>query len=302
MPVTLKNLSRTKVPAAGQSTRAVLIVGMHRSGTSAFARGMQALGVHLGNNFLDTQPDNPTGYWEDRHVCELNERLLAVLGLKWTDASLIDKANWRKPAVESLVAEAAEYLRANFTGHSLWGYKDPRTIRLLPFWQSVLRQLEVDEYYLVAIRNPLSVAASLFQRQGMDTVTAHRLWLVYMVPNLSEVANRRFIVADYDLLMADPQAQLERIARALELPLDEHTKAEVCRFSGDFLDTNLCHTLFSEYDFEPTRGVTPLAREAYLWLRQLATDRLAHDSFRFWSAWERCRHAVDRLFSQPGAS
>jgi hypothetical protein len=200
------------------------------------------------------------------------------------------------------VAEAAEYLPANFTGHSLWGYKDPRTIRLLPFWQLVLRQLGVDEYYLVAIRNPLSVAASLFQRQGMDTVTAHRLWLVYMVPYLSELANRRFIVADYDLLMADPLVQLERIAHALELPLDERTRAEVCRFSGDFLDTNLRHTLFNEYDFEPTRGVTPLAREAYLWLRQLATDRLAHDSFGFWSAWERCRGAVATLFSEPRAS
>jgi hypothetical protein len=65
------------------STRAVLILGMHRSGTSAFARSMQALGVYLGTNFLDTKPDNPTGYWEDRNICALNERLLGVFGLEW---------------------------------------------------------------------------------------------------------------------------------------------------------------------------------------------------------------------------
>ncbi len=290
------------MPTAEQSRRAMLILGMHRSGTSAFARGMQALGVYLGNNFLSTRPDNPTGYWEDRNICELNERLLAVFGLKWTDVSLIHEARWREPAVQSLRSEAVEYLRANFRGRSLWGYKDPRTIRLLPFWQSVLRYLEVDECYLVAIRNPLSVAASLFQRQGMDTVTAHRLWLVYMVPYLGAIANRRFVVADYDLLMAGPQGELERIARALEIPLDESTLAEIQRFTADFLDSNLRHNLFSEYDFEPTLNLTPLAREAYLWLRQLATDRIAHDSSRFWEAWERSRRAVDALLSEPGAA
>ena len=68
---------------------------MHRSGTSALARGLQMLGVYLGNDFLSPQPDNPTGYWEDKNICELNERLLAVFGLRWEDVALIDDARWR---------------------------------------------------------------------------------------------------------------------------------------------------------------------------------------------------------------
>jgi hypothetical protein len=288
------------MPTNQEPARAVLILGMHRSGTSAFARGMQALGVYLGTNFLDTRPDNPTGYWEDKQICELNERLLAEFGLKWTDASLIDPASWRQPAVESLRAEAAKYLRVNFMGHTLWGYKDPRTVRVLPFWQSVVRRLKVDECYLVAIRNPLSVAASLFQRQGMDTVTAHRLWLVYIVPYLNELTNHRFVVADYDLLMAQPQGQLERIARALDIPLDEHTRGEVRVFAEEFLDTRLRHSLFSEYDFDWEHNLTPLAREAYLWLRQLATDQMASNSSRFWSAWEHCCRRLEAVFNEAG--
>ena len=82
------------------SSRAVLVLGMHRSGTSALARGLQMLGVYLGNNFLSPQPDNPTGYWEDKNICELNERLLAVFGLKWEDVALIDDARWHEPEVE----------------------------------------------------------------------------------------------------------------------------------------------------------------------------------------------------------
>ncbi len=71
---------------------------MHRSGTSALARGLQMLGVYLGNDFLSPQPDNPTGYWEDRNIFEINERLLAVFGLKWEDVALIDDARWHEPS------------------------------------------------------------------------------------------------------------------------------------------------------------------------------------------------------------
>ena len=57
------------------------------------------LGVYLGNDFLCAKPDNPTGYWEDRNIYEINERLLAVLGLKWEDLGLIDDARWHEPEV-----------------------------------------------------------------------------------------------------------------------------------------------------------------------------------------------------------
>jgi hypothetical protein len=277
------------------SSRAVLVLGMHRSGTSALARGLQMLGVHLGNDFISPKPDNPTGYWEDRNIYEINERLLAVFGLKWEEVALIDDARWDAPGVEALRTEAVAYLRSQFVSHSLWGFKDPRTIRLLPFWRSVLRSLEVDESYLLVIRNPRSVANSLIRRHGMDAVTAHLLWLAYVVPNLNMIANRPFIVADYDLVMANPRQELERIAKGLKIPLTDTSRAGIDQFVSDFLDPNLRHSFFNVSDFELDLNLPPLTREAYLWLRSLATDQTANDSPRFWEAWERSRKAVERL-------
>ncbi|MGO9057692.1 MAG: sulfotransferase family protein [Candidatus Binataceae bacterium] len=268
---------------------------MHRSGTSALARGVQMLGVYLGNDFLSPRPDNPTGYWEDRNICELNERLLAVFGLKWEDVGLIDDSRWDEPKVEALRAEAVKYLASHFVSHPLWGFKDPRTIRLLPFWQSVLLSLEVDECYLVVVRNPRSVAISLSERHGMDAATAHLLWLVHVVPYLSKIANRPFVVADYDTVMADPRGQLERIACGLKIPLNDTNRAGIEQFAGDFLDPNLRHSFFNESDFDTSPDLRPLTREAYLWLRWLATDRIGTDSPQFWSAWESSRQAVQRL-------
>ena len=268
---------------------------MHRSGTSALARGLQMLGVYLGNDFISPKPDNPTGYWEDRNIFEINERLLAVFGLKWEEVSLIDDARWGEPGIEALRTEAVAYLKSQFVSHPLWGFKDPRTIRLLPFWRSVLGVLEVDESYLLVIRNPRSVANSLIRRHGMDAVTAHLLWLVYVVPNLSMIANRPFIVADYDLVMADPRLELERIAQGLKIPSTDARKAGIDQFAGDFLDPTLRHSFFNVSDFELDLNLPPLTREAYLWLRSLATDRTATDSPRFWAAWESSRKAVERL-------
>jgi hypothetical protein len=257
------------------------------------------LGVYLGTDFLSPKPDNPTGYWEDKHIYELNERLLAVFGLKWEDVALIDDTRWSEPEVEALRGEAVAYLGSQFIRHPLWGFKDPRTLRLLPFWQSVLRRLNVIESYLLVIRNPRSVAVSLNRRSGsdLDVLTGHLLWLVYMVPYLGEIAGHPFIVADYDLVMGDPREQLERIARGLKVRLDASNKAGIEQFARVFLDPNLRHSFFDASDFDTAPAIPPLSREAYLWLRWLATDRIGSDSSQFWQAWERSREAVRALIA-----
>ena len=276
-----------------QSSRAVLILGMHRSGTSALAHGVQALGVYLGDNFLSARPDNPTGYWEDQHICQLNERLLAILGIRWDQVALIDESDWLAPEIDFLLAEAVEYVRSALAISPLWGFKDPRTLRLLPFWRSVLRRLQAEEQYLVVIRNPRSVAASLGQRQGMDEATAHLLWLTYLLP-LREIADTPFIVADYDIVMADPKRQLERIARGLKIPLDDANNAAIDDFANSFLDPTLRHSFFNAAAFNPSPTLPPLSREAYLWLRWLATDRIPADSPQLWSVWDNSRRAVQK--------
>lgn len=282
-------------------SRAVLVLGMHRSGTSALARGLQMLGVYLGNDFLNPQADNPTGYWEDRIICDINERLLAVFGLKWEDVALIDDTRWHEPEVEALRAEAIEYLSSAFLGHQIWGFKDPRTIRLLPFWRSVLQLLDVDESYLLAVRDPRSVADSLMRRQGMDAVTAHFLWLVYVVPNLSMIAGQPLVVTDYDMVMADPRQQLERIAKGLNIPVSDDSRTAIEQFASNFLDPNLRHSYFDVSALELDLKLPTLTREAYLWLRSLATGHTRTDAPQFWKAWQSNREAVHRLVADAAA-
>ena len=183
--------------------------------------------------------------------------MLAVFGLKWEDVALIDDARSHDQAVEPLLVEAVQYLRSQSVNHPLWSFKDPRTIRLVPFWRAALHRLEIDECYLVVIRNPRSVANSLARRHGMDAVTAYLLWLVYVVPNLNLTAGRQFTVADYELVMAEPRGELERIARGLNIPLDDAGKAGIDQFAGKVLDSNLPYSFFNVSDFELDLNLPP---------------------------------------------
>jgi hypothetical protein len=284
------------------TSRAIVVLGMHRNGTSVLTRGLRALGVYIGDNFLEARPDNPTGYWEDRTIVDINERVLKVFGLGWESIVLIKDDQWQEPALRSLHFEAVTHLQSHFLSHSLWGYKDPRTILLLPFWHPIFQSQEVDDNYIIAIRNPLSVASSLRERQNMDALQSHLLWLLYMVPNLKRLAGRPFVVVDYDLLITDPRKQLLRIAHRLNIPLGEANGSEIESFAHGFLNPRLRHSAFGPSDFGAIPHVSPLTREAYHWLRRLATDGIECDDVRFWSAWERIQSLTGVLLSKTAST
>lgn len=279
------------------SSRAIVVLGMHRNGTSLLTRGLRALGVYIGDDFLEARPDNPTGYWEDRMIVDINRRILRVFGLDWEDVRFLKDDQQQQAELDPLRREAAAHLESHFISHSYWGFKDPRTSLLLPFWQPIFQSQQVEDTYVVAIRNPLSVASSLRKRQGMDAVKSNLLWLLYMVPNLHRLATKRFVVVDYDLLMADPQAQLERVGKRLQIPFSGANRSEIEAFAGDFLNPRLRHSVFGPADYGTVPHVSPLTREAYHWLRRLAIDGIEADT-RFWSAWDRIRDRTEAILAK----
>jgi len=60
----------------------LIVLGMHRSGTSAMACVVNLLGAEIGGNLLAAVPNNPKGFWEHCEILELNRRLHKEIG-KW---------------------------------------------------------------------------------------------------------------------------------------------------------------------------------------------------------------------------
>lgn len=275
----------------------VVVLGVGRSGTSAVTRGLQALGVELGDQLRPGGGKNPTGFFEDEGLLDINRRLRKALGIKAESVILIEPHQWQTPAVLALQQEAVADIRRRFGHYSIWGYKYARTLRLLPFWRAVFQAVELDVRYVMALRNPLSVARS---RAKLDPLRGTQEksdleWLVNVVPYFREVKERPFVVVDYDLLLAHPEAQLERIAAALDLPKTAQTQAGIQTYAKQFLNPALQHSRFVEADLERSPRVNPFTRDAYRLLYRLATDEIAADAHEFWQSWSRIEDALNGL-------
>jgi len=102
--------------------QAILIVGMHRSGTSVLARGLQALGVSIGDNLLPGNEWNPKGYFEHADIVGLNDTLLGLVGRRW-DSLALPPWDEMAPLFEPYQAQALALLEKDFGGQALFGIR-----------------------------------------------------------------------------------------------------------------------------------------------------------------------------------
>jgi hypothetical protein len=272
----------------------VTFLGAGRSGTSLSTRGLAAVGVDLGDRLRRGWGKNPTGFFEDRDLLALNQRLKHTLGIRGDSVRLIAAEEYDSPAIEALRHQAIHTIRRRFGQCPLWGYKYGRTLRLMPFWEPVYDALDLDMRYLVAIRNPLSVAASrgkLDPRRGVQETADHE-WLVNVVPHFARARGRPMAVVDYDRLMIDPRRELARMARNLTLPDPDPAAIDI--YCSEFLRPGMRHTHFSVADLDDGR-VDPLVRDAYRWLDRLAGAEITADDPALWDDWARIAAAVEAM-------
>ena len=112
-------------PARLENSTAVIVLGMHRSGTSALAGILHHLGVELGERLMDASADNPRGYWEHRDVVAVDQRLMTELGRAWDDIGPLPPGWENGAAAARAGCELTTILARDFAGMALWGLKDP---------------------------------------------------------------------------------------------------------------------------------------------------------------------------------
>lgn len=197
--------------------RAILIVGMHRSGTSALTRVINLHGVPLGRQLLEAAFDNEAGFWENQAVVHLHERLLEHLGSSWDDPRELP-SGWLEEAEAAGFREAlVAVIREEFGEAPLWAVKDPRLCRFLPLWFVALAELGIEPRLVFAVRHPAEVVGSLVRRNGLSPSVASMLWLRHLAEPLKASRDRARCVADYDGLLADWRGCMASLGECLSV-------------------------------------------------------------------------------------
>jgi|GEM_PF-1401828 len=215
---------------------AVLVSGMHRSGTSATAGALNLLGVSLGTNLLGPGDDNPKGYWESTRAVDIHDKLLEQLGRSWDDIRALPGDWLEHPATVQAALEIHELIEAEFASAELWAVKDPRLCRFLPLWRRVLDERGIRAVVLIVARPPSEVAASLSKRNGWSRSVGELLWMRYVLD--SELGSRGLqrSVLTYDSLLSQPKAALERALEHLDVPLQRGDIDAVDKSLAEFVD------------------------------------------------------------------
>ena len=186
----------------------VIILGMHRSGTSCLTGSLQQAGLNLGEHST-WNPHNTKGNRENNSIVELHEDIL-----------LANHCSWHAPKQDIVWTQAHKDRALNILKdnhqHTIWGFKDPRTIFTINGWLNL--NLKVTKVGI--FRHPYAVAQSLLKR-GAGTLSYSEgieLWYQYNSALLKLYKNKSFTILSFDWNQDTFHSALDKFHIQLQLP------------------------------------------------------------------------------------
>lgn len=250
---------------------AYLVLGMHRSGTSAAAQLIALAGAELPKNLMPGDEHNAKGYFEPWKIALFNDERLRAAGGSWEDVFAYPYRPLPRGQERAWLSRAEALFEAEYSGLSHPLLKDPRVSILAPFWRTVLEDLGVAMRCVVPVRHPLAVAGSLGRRDGFSPQKSVLLWTTYMLAAEAYTRDLPRAFVGYDALLSDWRAQAARIEAAHGAPLPNLT-AKAGKAIDRFLTAELRHNAGTG-DLSDLGWTGALAQQVLDWFEAAAADR-----------------------------
>ncbi|MGE3843534.1 MAG: hypothetical protein AB7I50_18340 [Vicinamibacterales bacterium] len=238
----------------------MMVLGMHRSGTSALTRVFNLLGCDLPQTLIGANRTNEAGHWEAAPVARLNDQILESAGSTWDDWSEVNPDWFASPRSEEFREKAVEVLAAEFGASRIFVLKDPRICRLAPFWLGVLGHSGIRPIIVLPLRNPRDVAKSLKARNDFEPGFSSLLWLRHVLDSERATRGLPRCFTGYDDLLANWPSVMQHVCSRTGVAWPRYsakTAAEIDSFLSD---------RFRHHNEKPGTAVEnhPLSR----WLRE----------------------------------
>lgn len=206
-----------------------LVLGMHRSFTSALSKFLSDIGICLGEFYnVTNEYENVYGYYENFLIGELNEKILNSLNFSW-DTISFSQQNLKDKNLDEFYEEAKELIINQFDKNDEIVIKDPRMCLLLPFWIDVIKKYDLgDTYFYYIFRNPSEVIMSQYKRyehtksvhlSGKYLDYVEKVWLEYnynVIVNLSKEESSSILVIDGNEHIKDENITLDKVRNFLK--------------------------------------------------------------------------------------
>ncbi len=214
----------------------ILVLGMHRSGTSALTGMLNLLDISLGENLLKANIDNKKGFFENSDLVNINNDLLTQVESKWDDV-FFKKESLKKIKNKN---KLKQFIKQAFKNDEIFAIKDPRLGYLFPIYEEVLKSLGIDIKIIIPYRNPLDVAKSLNKRNNFSIEKGLFLWGYHLIS--SEIFTRNYprVFINFNELLENSKSIVKFIEKKLNLNL-QNSYIQNKKLIDDFLDPKLKH-------------------------------------------------------------
>jgi hypothetical protein len=205
----------------------VIVLGMHRSGTSLCSHILSVLGFDMTDE-VTPKYDAEKGHWERREVASFHDRILRLLDRDYYSlqhSHALAPGWWTDPRVREIRNDLLTWLRHRM-GHSpLFGFKDPRTCRMMPMWKEILAELGMEPRYVFCIRDPRQVGRSITRRDRFSDDDSEYRWMIYNAHAVAAIERAPVCIVSYEDWFVDPASILARLAKHTGAPMrpDEPT-------------------------------------------------------------------------------
>ena len=227
----------------GAKKIAVLVAGMHRSGTSALTRILNIAGCDLPKTLMNPKRyrGNEGGFWESQAIMDLNQEILASAGSSWDDWRPFDQDWYRSPSIDEFRERARQLIQSEFGNSRLFVLKDPRICRLMGFWVEAVRAFGARPLVVSPIRNPLDVAASLQVRDHIDPSVGHLIWLRHALEVEADSRDLKRAYLRYEYLLSDAPTVVDTLGNELSVSWPRRSSPDTETKIAEFLSPELHH-------------------------------------------------------------
>jgi hypothetical protein len=259
---------RSEVPP---NLAAIVVLGMHRSGTSSLAGALVRLGGAAPTHLMDPAPTNVRGFFESPVIMALNDDVLAAADSHWADWRRFSRSRIDARAEKALRSRALSALATEYGTSGVPVLKDPRLCRMMDFWTPVFEAAGWSTRFVIPIRSPFEVALSLQRRDGFPLSVGCLLWLRHVLDAEADSRGASRAIVDWSRFLADWRGELDQISARLRTSWPS-ASPQAFESVGTFLSPDLRNFEANAEDLSVDPAICRFVRDVHSAMLRVADD------------------------------